>query len=179
MTITSASSYSYAGHNFQLPRIMILRISEYSRRSNAFASCDKTRENVESSNVDGAARQEQVERVRSIKERFHVGTFDFSRKNIATFHASMMAGLRFPRSTAHQMEFISASEQRGRVIVIYTYTFSPRFPRLIVERSSSRICQVEIVRMAEYARDTRWFSYCLYLPRSLTRLLPDRVFLEC
>lgn len=155
MTITSASSYSYAGHNFQLPRIMILRIFEYSRRSNAFASYDKTRENVESSNVDRAARQEQVERVRSIKERFHVGTFDFSRKNIATFHASMMPGLRFPRSTAHQMEFISASEQRGRVIVIYTYTFSPRFPRLIVERSSSRVCQVEFVRMAEYARDTR------------------------
>lgn len=78
MTITNASSYSYAGHNFQLPCIMILRISEYSRRSNAFASYDKTRENVESSNVDRAARQEQVERVRSIKERFHVGTFDFS-----------------------------------------------------------------------------------------------------
>lgn len=108
---------------------------------------------MKTSNVDRAARQEQVERVRSIKERFHVGTFDFSRKNIAMFHASMMPGL--PRSTAHQMEFISASEQRGRVIVIYTYTFSPRFPRLIVERSSSRVCQVEFVRMAEYARDTR------------------------
>lgn len=139
MTITSASSYSYAGHNFQFPRIMILRICEYSRRSNAFASCDKTRENVESSNVDRAARQEQVERARSIKERFRVGTFDFCRKNIATFHAPMMPGLRFPRSTAHQMEFISASEQRGRVIVIYTYAFPPRFSRLAVERSSPRV----------------------------------------